>query len=225
MQQDLHQILKVAGCDVKLISFLEKEQCLTIGLCADWFDTPEEVSVLVASAGLEEKFVKAQSAMLKGVRRQLKARVDRATKRMSEGLAADETDELLSTEAHKDMMTAASSFWKWPRFDARAIVCDRQISNMRREFQNFQPTLLIIMKLKLFSETQRASTPKKQRVSDRVQLVIDSAEDTTAAADLFTWLELFEVAITSFSVACCFDVTYNLDGESSNSAGPQFEFC
>ena len=185
MQSDLRTILSKAGLNEKVIEHLETEGCNTIELCSDWFNAPTEITELVNDSAVEQPIRKAQSAMLKGVVRQLQAKVARATKRLAEGLSAEHEDEALGAEHHKDMMTTAQTFWKWPRFDARSVCGDNQMAKMRRDYQSHQPTLLILMKLK------------------------------TAAGDLITWLDLLEVFITSSAVAGCFDVSLRPDGATS----------
>ena len=140
MNQELQKLLAQASISEKIIKQLESDGCCTSEFLSDWFDEPKEVTAMVkAVLGEADPHKKAQSAGLKGMCWQLSAKVTQTTKRLAEGISSEDLDEPLDVEVHKDMVATAATYWRWPRFDARAIGSDSAIGRMRRAFLVHQP--------------------------------------------------------------------------------------
>ena len=89
---------------------------------------------------------------------------------------------------------------------------------MKRDYPNHQPIVITLMNLKIFFDTQTAVKPKRQRIGDRVEMLIDGADKLSAAGVLVTWPDLLEIFITSSAVAGCSVVSFRPDGPTS---GPE----
>ena len=117
-------------------------------------------------------------------------------------------DEPLSAEAYEDMANAFKSYYNWLALDPKEIVGDLAMAKMRREFQAFRITMKDHMKLKSLDVSKAEPGPKRARVSHNVTITLDEEMDSPEeSVDLHSWPVKFRLAVTSWAVAGCYDVS------------------
>ena len=83
---DLRAFLANGGVIDPLIEHFIKEGLVSVELLGDWFDEAKGVTEAITASPIEEQFKRAQSAIVKGLRRLAKAQAERRTSLLSRGM-------------------------------------------------------------------------------------------------------------------------------------------
>ena len=129
----------------------------------------------------------------------------------SEGLPAEDLEEPLPPEMHKDIMKVSQDFYRVLRYDPRRICTDGQFARFRREFQAWQPSAFQVLRVRTLAFALKTQQRKSHKVSDTLTVSFaggDEFEDDAAAGDLYLFLSRLDVLSLTWGVVGCYDVTY-----------------
>ena len=201
---DFRALLDGLQVEEAVITKLTTEGCTNTSLFATWVDEVAEVTSILPEDLRQNPAAKSK---LKQAWKRAQLVNERVLKRLSEGLSEEQIDEPLAHEVQRDMIKVAAEYYHWGIIDARRIMSDRQMARVRREFQNWQPTLLSLTKVKTLSVSQKAATTSRQRISDEIMISMGNLEeDTSTHLDIVLWPDTLRVLATTWVVCGCYDV-------------------
>ena len=149
----------------------------------------------------------AQRAASRFVHDQSKELALRAIKRSAQGLGDEALDDPLPSELQRDLHTNANKLYRWGTTDSRRVCCDAQLAKIRRELQQFLPSLLQIGKIRSLALAQRVTAPKKQKISETMSISIGAnGEEVFQRMDIITWPEGFEILTRTWVITGSFEV-------------------
>ena len=211
MEPGLHALLEKNGVSNQVSEWLAApdQACTSVGIFANWCDSRSEVNErILRHTALRDNL--GQLARLKQAWREADAQVARGVRRSAEGLPDVAIDEPLGAEAQLQITEAFLKFYSWPRLDARRMGSDALLGRFRREFDRRQPSMYHIPRARSLTASQRSAPIKRSRLSDG--LVLESrdieGEDRFEAAGLWPYFDAFDVVVTTWAVAGCFDIEY-----------------
>ena len=212
MAADLKSLLEDRKVHADIIAALEADGCHSIQAFADWHDKPSDWSTTVEAAGVTDRSAKAHATKLKGLMRDCKNLAERASKRQADGLPTVDLDDPLPHEIQADAFARSSAFYHWNRWDSRAMLCDGQFARVYREFRIAMITLIQICKCRCQAASTRPATSKKQKIGDKVTVVIDDDSHEGFTSDLYSWTSQFAMLIAAWAVAGNFEIEFTPEG-------------
>ena len=162
MEAELTTLLKENGCFDEVIVELTKLGCTKMNLMAHWFGDPNEVSTYLQTIE-KAKDNPAQRAALLFVSAKSQELSRISLKRCAQGLSDEALDEPLPPDHQRDILARAQAFYRWGIVGSRRLCCDSQLAKIRREFQQLQPSMAQVGKVRTLAQSQRHDAPKKQK--------------------------------------------------------------
>ena len=206
MDSDLLALLKESAVKDEVVKSLSAIGCTQMHLFAHWLDDNAEISTFLETRDAA-KGNPAQRAAMRFSYAKSKELTTRALKRSAQGLGDESIDEPLPPEHQRDLLARANTLYRWGVIDSRQICCDMQLAKIRREFQNFQPSMLQVGKVRTLAQSQRQAAPKRQKINESLSISIGSGGDEVfQRMDVVTWPESFAILTRTWTVCGSFEV-------------------
>ena len=130
-------------------------------------------------------------------------------------MAPEELDEPLLAPVYRDILTTATSYYRWPKFDLYEIANDGLFARWMREFQVFQPSLYGMDKVKSAGIVRKVTSTKRSKLADKVSIHYDDdEEEDEPSMDLWTWCDRVRITKNTWGIVGCFDVELAASGTS-----------
>ena len=169
MQPELATLFNENNMHADMIAKFENAQCTSLGIFAHWFEDNAEVKDWCQSVGATKDDPRAR-ATIKFCMDKAKTLSNVAIAKAAAGIQEQPIDESLPSDQHRNMMTVATTLYRWISLDPRTVCCDSQMGKFKREFTVWQPGMISFSKLKTLAQSRTTVPPKRQKLGDGVSL-------------------------------------------------------
>ena len=180
MSDDLKLMLERNQVADEVLARMVANKCTTIESFANWVDDKKELKAhFIDNQHLGDDEA-AQTSRLKMAWRQADAWVAKKLKRTSEGMTEEPLDDPLEEGLQTSVIDSFKRAWSWAELPPERMGADTLLGRVYREFQARKPTIYPVAKVRsLVFVNALHCGPKKQRVSEKLSMIIEGQEDDT----------------------------------------------